>query len=328
MDDWFDIHPSFKLSKYKITKDGRVKNKAEQILKTNVRSGFPSHSLTDDDEKSNSYCVHRLVGFTFLPIVDGKDCIRHKDGNNENNFVENLEFATKSECAFKSKPRGGKQLSRRVFEFDVEMKLLKEWDCVKDATEFYGASRDTISHACCIPGKKYKGHYWKYAEEEKIDGEEWKDLEIDGTIITISSHGRMKFADGTISYGSTDTDGYQRMAKNRKGYRAHILVCMAFKPEGKTENKIYVNHIDGCKSNNCVENLEWCSQSENTKHAVDTLKKIGKPVLCYDKDGDFLAEFHSISAAAAKYDIHPDGISNVCSGKQASTKGMIFKFKV
>lgn len=85
----------------------------------------------------------------------------------------------------------------------------------------------------------------------------------DGRILNESTG---KFLQGTIR-----ENGYKvfRLSKDgiKKGFFGHRLVAEAFIPN--LENKPIVNHKDGNKLNNCVDNLEWVSSSENVQHAYD-----------------------------------------------------------
>ena len=76
---------------------------------------------------------------------------------------------------------------------------------------------------------------------------------------------------------SNTTTGYKKVELvkdgKRKSLKVHRLVAIAFIPNPM--NKPYINHIDGNPINNCVENLEWCTQHENVVHAYKIgLRKI------------------------------------------------------
>ena len=73
-------------------------------------------------------------------------------------------------------------------------------------------------------------------------------------------------------------DGYQRIVLMKdaikKRYMCHSLVALAFIPN--PNNLEQVNHKDGVRNNNCISNLEWCTNTENQHHALEVLGKTMK----------------------------------------------------
>ena len=103
--------------------------------------------------------------------------------------------------------------------------------------------------------------------------------------------GQVNHKNGYLSYNLTLPDG------RKKRCYAHRLVAIAY-IENK-DNKKEVNHIDGNKLNNCIDNLEWVNSSENKQHALENELRKFNHVFCFSKDKKLVAEYLNIADAAA-----------------------------
>lgn len=111
---------------------------------------------------------------------------------------------------------------------------------------------------------------------QDIESEEWRPIPNYENYL-VSSRGRVKGARKGIIMNARLRNGYPRLRiymngstrHDRKHHRqVHFLVATAFIPN--PENKPLVNHINGIKHDNRVENLEWVTHQENVDHAVRT----------------------------------------------------------
>ena len=128
----------------------------------------------------------------------------------------------------------------------------------------------------------------------------------------------------------------------RKGFGIHTLVAMTF-IENQDREKTQVNHKDGVKSNNCVNNLEWTTPKENVEHAIKVLgfDKTGannpkaKAIQGFDKKtGELKYDFPSLADAARfftkpghNYRYIQNCICRVLTKDRKSYKGCIWKYK-
>lgn len=107
-----------------------------------------------------------------------------------------------------------------------------------------------------------------------MENEIWKPVPGYEEYYEVSNIGRVKKIKGAnagrIFIGAFDDYMFTTLTKDKKAkfFYIHRLVAMAFLPN--PENKRTVNHINGIKTDNRVENLEWATNSENLQHAWDT----------------------------------------------------------
>jgi hypothetical protein len=111
-----------------------------------------------------------------------------------------------------------------------------------------------------------------------------------------------------------------------KPINVHRLVAEAFIPN--FDNLPCINHIDGNKSNNRVDNLEWCSFKYNVQHAYkNNLMLNCKKVKQYDLNGSYFKEYNSINEANKQTNINQGNISMCILGKRKSAGGYIWRVK-
>ena len=164
------------------------------------------------------------------------------------------------------------------------------------------------------------------------DSEMWKDIVGFDGVYQVSNLGRVrrnfKTRDCRVLVPWLTHNGYLQLdLGSRMRVLVHRLVADAFcdaKP-----GCYQVNHINGIKTDNRAENLEWVTASGNCKHSFYDLgnkARRNKPVECIETREIFV----SISEAARQKNINPGVLSNCCNGthRSKSAGGLHWRFYV
>jgi HNH endonuclease/NUMOD4 motif len=124
---------------------------------------------------------------------------------------------------------------------------------------------------------------------------------------------------------SVHTKGYLYvgLAISEKGikcklFKVHRLVAEAF--IDRIVGKEHINHKDGDKQNNRVDNLEWCTPKENARHAHATGLIVHRRVSKFDLQGNFMESYRSLKESARENNISRDIALSMVTGHKTHKK--------
>ena len=337
--------PEFE-EKYLVSSHGRVlsigtyntckKGKLISLHKKKNRPNPVVQVQLFDSGRMKTVEVHILVAKAFIPNPMNYPIITHLDGNNSNNFVENLEWRTVSE-------RKKNYHTKEIEVYDSEGNLLGQYKSITKAAEVYNTTKHSIIKCCQRPYGMLKGLQFRYKgqafqnriqyENQLNTDEVWKPIEGYESY-QVSNLGRVKNSRGWLMKPSVNQKGYLliHFSSNNKSkfIQLHRLVASAFLPN--PENLPQVNHKDEDKTNNTVfinldgtvdgakSNLEWCDNAYNVRYSQ------AKKIKQFNLQGELLKTWEAVTDIEHELGIPTTNISKCCKGIIKTIGGFIFLF--
>ena len=115
------------------------------------------------------------------------------------------------------------------------------------------------------------------ASIEELEGEEWKTLFLNNNY-EVSNLGRLRNKrTKVIAKGTITKNGYVNVSVDNQNYRLHRLILQTWCPNEDYE-ELTVDHINGNRSDNRLENLRWATQEENTVYMMTRRGELNKEI--------------------------------------------------
>lgn len=219
----------------------------------------------------------------------------------------------------------------KLYLDDSRTPLEKGWDVVRNYDEFV-AYIETHSMPDIIS-----------FDHDLCEDEMWRAVDGYKGLYEISSTGQVRSLKRNTTSGkmlspAKTIDGlsvHLRDSGRDRTYTIHRLVAEAFIPN--PENKKTVNHKDGNRWNNNMNNLEWATQSENIQHSHDNLPRDFQAygenhnnsltVSQYDKNGRLWGVYGSVNEAGRQNNIEFTNIAKCARGERATAGGYVWKYE-
>ena len=329
--------------KYEVSDYGNVRVKeTKYIMKpfTN-EAGYLRISISNDTFKRKKFYIQRLVSNEFLPNPENKQTVNHINNNRMDNRLCNLEWATMYEQnnhKYKTNNTFEKRRDiKAIWRLDLNtLEKLEKYNSTTEAVKWIKQNnltdsinelnlRQNLINVSNGKNNSAYGYKWLYEDFEtnSFEDEIWKEIGINNYFV--SNYGRIKKKE-EIRKLKPNANGYIKITINSKSYSVHRLVALAFIPN--IENKEFVNHIDGNKTNNKLTNLEWATCLENNIHKINNnLSNTTKKVIQYDINLNKLNEFISITDASKNLNLSTTTITNSCNNKIKHTRKDKFVFR-
>ena len=312
-------------------KTGEVKSYKSGVPKilnpfTN-ESGYERLTLS-----GKKHYVHNVVGAVFHPEEMKKaEQLHHKNRNRKDNSADNLMPTTKKINQLdKNHPPTNPKCRKPILKCSLTGEIIEEFSCADEVVEKLKLKVIPKTVRNWAKAEKLsRGFVWKYKDisYKPWEGERWESMSdrwFDEYYINCSNH--IIYESGAVVNTKTgkwytisrELENYPTVHLNGKKLKIHKLLGLFF-IEGRTAEKCIINHKNKDKGNYSLNNLEWVTPSENSRHSLaksvnQINPKTGKMIQRFDSISDATDYLKKSRKAGSDITLVCNGIRNIAYG--------------